>query len=67
MPLRTTILQAQERIDLGDIGDPVVITSRDGDIILKTKHGEISVNGLISRLAALEEAYMEEKLLGKQE
>ena len=60
-------LGANGRIDINDDnGNLTHIEADSGDLILKTKTKEISVNSLIERLEALETAYMEDKLLGKQ-
>lgn len=56
---------AGKRIDISDEkGHQVTVYASDGDIVLRTKDMEISVNSLIKRLEALETAYMEDKLLG---
>lgn len=58
-------LLAGKRIDISDEkGHQVTVYAQNGDIILRTKDKEISVNSLINRLDALETAYMEDKLLG---
>jgi hypothetical protein len=49
-------------------GDTLTAIYEDnGDLILKTYNTEISLNKLMARLNALEEAYMELVLLGKRD
>jgi hypothetical protein len=49
------------------INEKTSIHEIDGHLILKTAIREIDVDNLLSRLEALETAYMEEKLIGKND
>jgi hypothetical protein len=56
------VVHAKQGVRLDDV---TTISGSNGDIIFQVKDKELSVMELINRLEALEQAYMELLLLGK--